>query len=281
MFGLLLRILKDAIWKYYQDDGPFMARGLAFGLLIYCIPLGLLAVSALSFTLVSSDRALAWVRNFALALMPQFYDEFIGYLSATINNRGVLGVAGFGALILVSSTTFGSLRIVLNKVFCVRETRGIIHGKAMEIVMMMATSALTLIVIVIVYAITIAQGIIANRLPISVNPNMVIIGTVGSFLATVALFWFLYRFSPAQTPGGLALLAGAVTAAVLFEVSKIAFGWYVRSTAGTPAIYGTLSGLVFFFLWMYYACVVFLIGAEVAWVFENRRRPAMAFRGRR
>jgi membrane protein len=127
-------------------------------------------------------------------------------------------------------------------------------------------------VILIVYAITIAQGIIASQLPISISPDMVIIGTAGSFLATMGLFWFLYRFSPAQAPGATALLTGAATAAFLFELSKIVFGWYVRSTAGASAIYGTLSGLVFFFLWMYYACAVFVIGAEVAWAFENRAR---------
>src|SRR5512134_1558600 len=96
-------ILKRAIWKYYEDDGPFMARGLAFGLLIYCIPLALLTVSALSYTLVSSERALGWLRNFALALMPQFYDQFTNYLSQIVNNRGILGLAGFISFFFVTS----------------------------------------------------------------------------------------------------------------------------------------------------------------------------------
>ncbi len=234
----VLHILKDIIWKYYEDDGPFMARGLAFGLLIYCLPLALLAVTALSYTLVSSDRALGWVRNFSLALMPQFYNEFTGYLAAIINNRGLLGAAGVASLILVSSTTFGSLRLVLNRVFRVKETRGILHGKAMEVVMMIVTSFLTFVVIVVVYAVTLAQGIVANRFPIFIHPNTVVIGAIGSFFATVALFWFLYRFSPVSSPGSLAVLVGAVAAACLFEISKIAFGWYVRSTAGTSAVYG-------------------------------------------
>ena len=94
MVRLPFRILKDAIWKYYEDDGPFMARGLAFGLLIYCIPLALLTVSVLSYTLVGSDRALAWVRGVSLSLMPQFYDEFTSYLTSIVNNRGLLGAAG-------------------------------------------------------------------------------------------------------------------------------------------------------------------------------------------
>jgi membrane protein len=275
MFSLPFRILKDAIWKFYEDDGPFMARGLAFGLLIYCIPLALLTVSALSYTLVGSDRALAWVRNFSLALMPQFYDEFANYLSSIVSNRGILGVAGFASLFVVSSTTFGSVRLVLNKVFQVKETRGIIRGKAMEVGMMMITSVLTFFVIVIVYFLTLIQSLVLNlpileRLPFSIQPNMFIVGAIGSFLATVALFWFLYRVSPVRSPGGTALLVGAVAASLLFELSKFAFGVYVRSSQGTSALYGTLSGLVFFFLWLYYASVVFVIGAEVGWVFENR-----------
>src|SRR5436190_16381841 len=70
-----LRILRDGVAKFYNDDGSFMARGLAFSLLIYCIPLALLTVSALSYTIVSSDRALYWVRGLSEALIPQFRDE--------------------------------------------------------------------------------------------------------------------------------------------------------------------------------------------------------------
>jgi uncharacterized BrkB/YihY/UPF0761 family membrane protein len=30
-------------------------------------------------------------------------------------------------------------------------------------------------------------------------------------------------------------------------------------------LYGTLGGLMFFFMWLYYASLVFILGAEVAW----------------
>jgi uncharacterized BrkB/YihY/UPF0761 family membrane protein len=45
----------------------------------------------------------------------------------------------------------------------------------------------------------------------------------------------------------------------------------MRYAQGTTALYGTLSGMAFFFLWVYYACVVFVLGAEVSWVFEHKR----------
>jgi uncharacterized BrkB/YihY/UPF0761 family membrane protein len=37
----------------------------------------------------------------------------------------------------------------------------------------------------------------------------------------------------------------------------------------TTAIYGALSALVFFFLWLYYACTIFIVSAEIGWVCDH------------
>lgn len=281
-----LTILKKSFSKFYHDEGPFLARGLAFGLMIYCIPLSLLSVSALSYTVVSSDVALWWLNGIVEAFMPQFRDEFTSYLTSIVNNRGLLGVAGFISFLLASSTTFGSLRIVLNKVFQVPESRGIIRGKAMEVVMMFWTSSIFFVMIALVYMFNLVQSIFVSlpltkrlllglqtefpSLPDFVHPGMLALGAFASFSATVALFWFLYRVSPARALGSMSLLVGAITAAVLFELSKVAFAWYLQSAEGETALFGTLGGLIFFFLWLYYSCAVFVFGAEVAWTLEER-----------
>src|SRR5262249_55092100 len=151
-----LRVLGTAIRKFFADDGPFLARGLAFTLLIYCIPLALLTVSAMSYTVVSSQRALSLLHGVLQALIPQFMDDFNTYLSSIISNRGLLGVAGSVMFVFIASTTFGSARLVLNKVFQVAEPRGMIHGKIMEMVMMTATSALFFVLIALVYGLALA-----------------------------------------------------------------------------------------------------------------------------
>ena len=43
----MLKILKAAFRKFFQDDGTFLASGLAFGLLFYSVPFTLLTVSAI------------------------------------------------------------------------------------------------------------------------------------------------------------------------------------------------------------------------------------------
>ena len=77
------------------------------------------------------------------------------------------------------------------------------------------------------------------------------------------------RDSVALSPAGL--FVASITATVLFQISKWAFGMYLRYAQSTTAIYGALSALVFFFLWLYYASVIFVFSAEVGVVFDRRR----------
>jgi uncharacterized BrkB/YihY/UPF0761 family membrane protein len=48
--------------------------------------------------------------------------------------------------------------------------------------------------------------------------------------------------------------------------------YLVRSLCpGQRALYGALGAFIFFILWLYYGSVVFIIGAEVGWNYEQAR----------
>ena len=269
----MFNIVTAALRKFYKDDGPFLAGGLAFGLLFYCVPFALLSVSALSYTFVKSDTALAWLRRISLNLIPHSSGVFDAFVTSVIDRRGVLGLFGFIAFLLASSTTFGSVRLVLNRIFGGSETRGLVHGKLMDVLMMIGTSLLFFVIIGIVSVINVAHSILAN-LPFEnyIDPGIVFLGSSIGFLSTLALFLFLYRFSPSQTLSPPGLMTASITATCLFQISKWAFGLYLRYAQNTTAIYGALSALVFFFLWLYYACTIFVFSAEVGWVFDHSRK---------
>jgi YihY family inner membrane protein len=177
----------------------------------------------------------------------------------------------------------------LNTVFRAEEHRGIVRGKIMEFVMMFVTSALLFVILAIVYSLTLIEGV-ARALPLwrslaraleryprfhdLIHPASLLLASVVTFVATVILFWFLYRFSPARHPGNGSLLVGAIAGAALFELSKFAFGWYIASAKSATALYGTLSGIAFFFAWLYYASSVFVFGAEVSWACEQLRKTS-------
>jgi uncharacterized BrkB/YihY/UPF0761 family membrane protein len=63
-----------------------------------------------------------------------------------------------------------------------------------------------------------------------------------------------------------------LTATFLFQISKWAFGLYLQYARTTTAVYGALSALVFFFLWLYYASTIFVFAAEVGWSFDQRHK---------
>ena len=264
------KIFTDAFRKFCEDDGTFLASGLAFGLLFYCVPIALLSISALSYTIVKSDTALVWVRRISLNLVPHSHDVFDNLVTTVVARRGAVGFFGFIALILASSTTFGSVRLVLNRVFGGRESRGMIHGKLMEIVMMAGTSLLFFAIIWVVYVINLVQSVLADLwVEKYLHPGIVLAGWVVGFLSVFALFFFMYRFSPSETLTNNALFVASATATCLFQISKWAFGVYLRYAQTTTAIYGALSALVFFFLWLYYASAIFVFSAEIGWVFDR------------
>jgi membrane protein len=271
----LTTVISAAFRKFYADDGTFLASGLAFGLLFYSVPFALLSVSALSYTFVKSDTALIWLRRISLNLIPHSPDLFDSFVTSVIARRGLLGIFGFLAFLLASSTTFGSVRLVLNRVFGFRETQGLVRGQLRQIVMMIGTSLLFFVMTGVVSLINLVHSLLAN-LPFEryIHPGIVFAGSSIGFLSTFALFFFLYRFSPSGTLRPAALTVASITATALFQISKWGFGVYLRYAQTTTAIYGALSALVFFLLWLYYASTIFVFAAEIGCVFDNSRADA-------
>ena len=69
-YRFVWRLLKGTISKFFRDGGSFLAAGLAFNLLLYCVPFLLLVVSTITYTLGSPERALALVEASAKELLP-------------------------------------------------------------------------------------------------------------------------------------------------------------------------------------------------------------------
>ena len=115
------------------------------------------------------------------------------------------------------------------------------------------------------------------------------VGGLGSLLTgaiafgfLVLLFYLVYRHAaPRQLPRRAAF-AGAGFTALLFELAKRLFGWYLRHVAVTSqfSANANITAVILFVLWMYYTALVFLIGAVVAetWDLRARVRSSGGFR---
>ena len=265
--------------KFFADNGQFLASGIAFDLLLYCIPFSLLFISALGYALGGDPtQALSVVQDVFRQFLPATHKAFTQNLSTVLDNRGLLGFLGFALLFLMSSITFGSIRISLNTVFQVRNPPGFVLGKAKDVLVMLVVTALLVLMIGLISLLALAKSF-GSRFAILETlllPGAALASTLLGFVFTFSIFYLLYRFSPRETLVRPALLVASLTGAGLFEISKAAFIWYVKLLQSNSELYGSFAGLAFFLLWIYYACVVLIVGAEVGWILQQEMRSSEA-----
>ena len=270
------RLFSGTISKFIKDHGSFLAAGLAFNLLLYSVPFLLLVVSVLAFTLGSSGHILLDVQQSAKQLLPDANEAVINTLSRIIENRNLLGLVAVPLFLLLSSVLFGAFRLALNVVFRASEN-SYIRQKISDLILIMVVGCLVILSVGVGSLLAILQALGENFPQVGdfLKPGWIVATHTLVFFFTAALFYTLYRFSPDETISRRGLVVAALTGAAMFSLSKWAFSWYVTLAQANTLIYGALAGFVFYNLWLFYTSIVFIIGAEVGWVFdrERRRRP--------
>jgi membrane protein len=76
------------------------------------------------------------------------------------------------------------------------------------------------------------------------------------------LFAMLFKWFPDTEIAWRDVIPGAVATAVLFNVGKLAIGWYI-GTQGLESTYGAAASLVVLLVWVYYSAQIVLFGAEL------------------
>lgn len=91
------------------------------------------------------------------------------------------------------------------------------------------------------------------------------------FLTTSALYLVL----PQKQVLVRQALLGALATTLLLEAGKHIFTYYAMlQVSQFGVIYGSLTAVVIFLLWVFYAASIFLFGAEIVRNLENTKRPA-------
>jgi membrane protein len=269
-------VLKKTGQSFFQDNGFFLAMGLAFNLLLYFVPLSLLMISVLGYTVLESERAMAEVQSVVRQFLPHSEQAFADNLKAIISDRGLLGLVGFFFFLIFSSTLFGSMRHVLNIVFKANRRRGFFHGVGHDFLMMLITALLLILAITVASLLALARPFGAEQLPIMtpvLEAFLSVVGNLFAWLFLFAIFYVFYRFAPARTLHRRDLLVASLSATILFELARWVFSRYVIFARDALAVYGALAGLMFFFFWLYYASIIFVLGAEIGLACQRSQQP--------
>jgi membrane protein len=278
-----LRDYAKRVWDNSGEDNIFfLAGGIAFNILLAAIPFILLLVTGLAYFLKqTADASASEVNALVDRLLPtgagaggEFLHRVIGDV---IRARGAVGVYSAIGFIWFSTRLFGSLRSVLADVFDIEQERGIVEGKIFDVKITVVSTALLVVYTALsaYLAIATTAGVRALR-EVGIREDVMggveyWIGRLLAFVFIVAMFFGLYKFLPNRRIRWKTAMLAALFSSFMFEVAKNLFSAYIRSFNPGSFYTGSIAAAVIVVSWVYYAAILFILGGEVAQVYELRR----------
>ncbi|HEX3157178.1 MAG TPA: YihY/virulence factor BrkB family protein [Gemmatimonadaceae bacterium] len=281
--GWTTRDFAKRVWDNSGEDNVFfLAGGIAFNILLAAIPFFLLLISGLAYIFnQSTDASLTEVAALVDRLLPPGLNPgqltISNILGDIVKARGSLGVYSAIGFVWFSTRLFGSLRSVLAEVFDIESERGIVEGKLFDI-------KVTVLSTVLVAAYTVLSAYLAFATSRGVallgelGVRQDVMGQVGywvgrlvAFGFIVAMFFSLYKLLPKRRIRWPTALIAALFTSTLFEAARNLYTAYVENFNPGSLYSGTLYALVTVVFWVYYAAFLFILGGEVAQVYELRR----------
>ncbi|MEO1236938.1 MAG: YihY/virulence factor BrkB family protein [Planctomycetota bacterium] len=193
-------------------------------------------------------------------------DQFLADLQQQVQgvDFGTIGIVGLALLIWAALSLVVSLENCLNRVYHAPQGR----PWHLRITIYWATITLGPVLLA-------ASFYLSNQLlnaAESVSGVGWFVGLLTPF-ASLAVTWLLlllvYMLLPNAKVQFRAAVIGAGVAAVLWELSKWAFGLYVKEAVGYSALYGSLGLVPLFLLWLYVTWMVILFGLEISYVVQT------------
>ncbi len=260
-----------------------LGGGLAFSIFVCIIPFVLIIFSVLG-SVLDSTYMQYQINLLIETIIPYYqYAEFVkkiifARITEVIQYKTIAGIVGAFGLLFAASGLFSSMRTILNAIFGMKTEEPVLIAKLKDF-------ALVFLVIIIFFATTIlmpAFNVVrqaANEfysIPLFKTGFFedIILSAISLFLIFI-LFSILYFVVPKKKIERKAIFVGAFWAALLWETAKQLFGFYLNHFAAFGKIYGTYALVVVVAFWIFYASIVFIVGAEIGKLFDERSRERM------
>lgn len=277
--GTFLKHYFGGLYNRMDQHHLFLfSGGLAFSLFTCIIPLILIVFWILG-NFLSSEEMELQIINFINTVIP--YSEYADFVKQIIFSRveevielkNVAGILGFVGLFFAASGFFSSMRTVLNKINGTDIEVNIFLGKLRDFLVILVAILLFFTSILALPLLELFKSI-ADSTPYLQFFNHPIFQQLFTILASIfimlVLMYLFYSFIPTSKIKHRSALVGASWASIFWVGMKILFGYYLTNFQTWGKIYGTYALVIVIAFWIYYTAAVFIIGAEIGKLFDER-----------
>ncbi|MCX8575004.1 MULTISPECIES: virulence factor BrkB family protein [unclassified Gilliamella] len=265
-FQQITLFLKMLWAKINQDQLTTSSASLAYTTILALVPLITVIFSLLSAFPMFDEISLSLKQLIYSNLVPTASDTIQNYLEQFITNTKKMTVVGIVGLIVTSLLLINSINSALNHIWRTKRKRSFMYNLTMY------WTILTLGPILAGSSVAVSSYIFSlNWLSTGATGNIMLSSL--PFIISVVGFWLLYSIIPTESVPFKESFIGAIVAAILFEIGKRAFAFYVSSFPTYQLIYGVVSSIPIMLVWIYCSWCIVLFGAEFAATLTEFNRP--------
>jgi len=187
-------------------------------------------------------------------IIPTHSELVIGYINEFVISTDKLGKVGAIYVFIALTMFFKNYDYIVNDIFDIPSRK---FAKAFKVYSMLLF-VIPLVLGLFFYISSFLQGLLDK----STLTEFIHIFTLLPFLSTWMTFYITYQVSANTSIDVPAAVISSFIASLVWYLSKSAFVFYVVHNKTYESIYGNISTLLFFFVWIYISWVIFLHGLK-------------------
>ena len=269
------KLIRDSVSAWQKDYASSLGAAIAFYTAFSIAPLMVILIAVAGFV---------WGEDAVRGELIQQLGSIIGNdaaagVQALIRNadrpsQGVTAtLISVGVLIWGSTRVFAELQSALDRIWKVPKAvrvQGVwrtIRARLLSFGLVLGLAFLLVVSLVISTGLA-AVGQWAGGLFPGFEAILQFANALISFGAITVLFAMIFKFMPQAKIAWKDVWIGALVTAALFEAGKLLIGMYVGKSASISVL-AAAGSLIILLIWVYYAALVFLLGAEFTWIYAR------------
>jgi membrane protein len=255
--------------RFYEDQMTHHAAALTYYALMSLFPAALLALSVLVLVGQYPQTYLSIVHYLRDVVPPEALDPLDRSLRSALQHKGTATTALAVSVLTTMYGTTGVLeaaRRALNVVFEVRQGRGFLQRKAIDVLSTIVLMTLFLASLVMVFV----GGRLSDELFASVGLGSTaahawsIARWPGAVAVAMLVFALVYYVTPDVEQRAFRWVTpGAVLGVTLWLLASFGFSLYLSQVGALSALYGAFTGPIVLMAWIWITACALLAGAEL------------------
>ncbi len=249
--------IRDFFRDLFDERLGFYAASMSWSTLFFIIPLLVIFLSILTY-LPLFDSVYTQIHTLlAHNLLPTHSKRIMEYIDTFVENAGKMGLMGVGYVVFAALMFFRDYDHVVNDIF---------HAPRRHLLRALQTYAILILLVPLLIAGSFWLASLMEYVPMA---SALHLDLLVPFLIVWGLFYVTYQLSPKEEIKPSAALISSFISSLIWYLAKSAFLFYALHNHTYTSIYGGLSTLLFFFLWIYISWAIFLHGLRLCYLLDK------------